>query len=66
MTRSERVKFALVLLVGIAGSGLANYFLAAAGYETLGTVVWVVGYAAMVVVVWYVWFRPLDLTGPTG
>lgn len=66
MTLSERVKFALVLVGGVVGPGLANYFLATGGYGTLGTAVWVVGYATMVLVIWYVWLRPLDLSGPAG
>ena len=61
-----RVAFALVLAVGVVGPGLANYFLAQGGYETLGTVVWALGYATMVLVLWYVWVRPLDLSGPTS
>lgn len=61
-----RVAFAAVLIVGVVGPGLANYFLAQSGYETLGTVVWTIGYATMVLVLWYVWVRPLDLSGPSG
>lgn len=61
-----RTVFAMVLIVGVIGPGLANYFLAQAGYGTLGTAVWAFGYATMVFVLWYVWVRPLDLAGPTG
>lgn len=61
-----RLTFAVVLVVGVIGPGLANYFLAQAGYETLGTIVWALGYATMVLVLWYVWVRPLDLSGPGG
>jgi len=61
-----RVAFALVLAVGVIGPGLANYFLAQGGYETLGTIIWALGYATMVLVLWYVWVRPLDLSGPTS
>lgn len=58
-----------LLLVGIIAAGIllpgvANYYLADAGYHTLGSVVWVGGYGAMVFVVWYGWIRPLDLGGP--
>ena len=55
----------LVVVVGIVGSGLARRLLGLAGYQTLGRVVFVLGYATMVFVVWYGWIRPLDLTGPT-
>jgi hypothetical protein len=57
---------ALVLLVGVAGPGLARRFLGEAGYGNLGRLVFVLGYGTMVVVVWYVWIRPLDITGPSG
>jgi hypothetical protein len=66
MSSPGRLAFALVLIVGVIGPGLANYFLAQSGYETLGTVVWATGYATMVFVLWYVWVRPLDLSGPAG
>lgn len=53
-----------VLVVGIAGSGLARRFLGEAGFNNLGRVVFIVGYAGMVFVLWYGWVRPLDITGP--
>jgi hypothetical protein len=55
---------ALVFVVGVAGSGIARRFLGEAGYDALGTAVFVVGYAGMVLIVWFGWIRPLDLTGP--
>jgi uncharacterized membrane protein YciS (DUF1049 family) len=66
VTLSSRATFAIVLAIGVAGPGVANYYLAQSGYDTLGTVVWAVGYAAMVLILWYVWVRPLDIGGPTG
>ncbi|SEN11484.1 hypothetical protein SAMN05216388_1001400 [Halorientalis persicus] len=62
---SEKAKFALVLSAGVVLPGLANYALGAAGYDTLGSLVWVLGYVGAVLILWYVWVRPLDLTGPT-
>jgi cation transporter-like permease len=53
-----------VFLVGVAGSGVARRLLGQAGLETIGTLVFVAGYAGMVFVVWYGWIRPLDITGP--
>jgi hypothetical protein len=55
---------ALVVFVGVAGSGLARRWLGVAGYDTLGTVVFVLGYGGTAVLVWYVWIRPLNITGP--
>lgn len=53
-----------VLLVGIVGSGVARWALGVAGYNWLGRLVFLSGYATMVFVVWYGWVRPLDITGP--
>ncbi len=64
MTLDERVAFGLVLAAGVIIPGFVVYVLSAIGYDTLGTVVWVVGYLTMALFVWYRWIRPLDLTGP--
>ncbi len=64
MTRSNLL-LALVLLVGVAGSGLARRWLGEAGYDVLGSVVFVIGYGGMVLLIWYAWIRPLNITGPT-
>lgn len=56
---------ALVLLVGIAGTGILRRFLGELGYNGVGRVVFVLGYGVMVFVLWYGWIRPLDITGPT-
>jgi hypothetical protein len=55
---------AAVFVVGVAGSGIARRLLGEAGYNDLGVVVFVLGYAGMVFVVWFGWVRPLELTGP--
>jgi hypothetical protein len=61
---SDTVLLALVLVVGIAGSGVARRVLGQAGLDTVGMVVFVVGYGGMVFVLWYGWIRPLDIRGP--
>ncbi|NHN46959.1 hypothetical protein G9464_05025 [Halostella sp. JP-L12] len=61
---SGKVAFAAVLAAGVLIPGMAKYFLTSAGYATLGSVTWALGFGTMVFVVWYVWFRPLDITGP--
>lgn len=66
MTLDERVLFAIVLTAGVIFPGVADYVLSMAGFDTLGMVVWAVGYLAMILGVWYRWVRPLDLTGPAG
>jgi hypothetical protein len=65
LTRSKLL-LGLVLLSGIAGSGLARRALGEAGYSNLGVIVFIIGYAGMVFAVWFGWIRPLDITGPTG
>lgn len=63
MARSSRVAMAIVLAVGIVGTGLLVAGVSAAGYRTFGSALWVVGYSTTVVVLWWGWVRPLDL-GP--
>ena len=55
---------ALIAVVGIVVSGLADYLLTTSGYVGLGRIAWVVGFGTTVVVVWYVWLRPMDLSDP--
>jgi hypothetical protein len=57
---------AVILLVGIGGSGLMRGLLVERGYDAIGSAVFVVGYGTMVVLLWYGWVRPLDITGPRG
>ncbi|MFB6093010.1 MAG: hypothetical protein ABEK02_08380 [Haloquadratum sp.] len=64
LTRDKLLLLA-ILFVGIAGSGLARRLLGTLGYNTLGMIVFVLGYGGMVVAVWYGWVRPMDLTGPS-
>lgn len=60
----EKLLLAALLLVGIAGSGIARRALGELGYDNLGALVYVLGYGGMVVAIWYGWIRPMDITGP--
>lgn len=62
----DRLLVLAILFVGIVGSGVARWGLGNAGYPTLGTLVFVMGYAGMVFVLWYGWLRKIELTGPGG
>jgi len=62
--RSDAPLVALVLFVGIAGSGVARWGLGQLGLDALGAIIFVMGYGGMVFVLWYGWIRPLDITGP--
>lgn len=62
----ESLLLAAVLFVGVAGTGVLRRELGLLGFDTLGRVVFVLGYGGMVFVVWYGWIRPLDITGPGG
>jgi hypothetical protein len=62
----DKVLLVAILFVGIAGSGLARRFLGEMGYNGVGRIVFVLGYAGMVFAIWYGWLRPLDITGPHG
>jgi len=56
--------FVVLVTAGVVGSGLANYGLTLAGFDTLGSAAWAVGYGTMAVLLWYGWVRPLDIVGP--
>lgn len=61
---SDMLLLALVLFVGVAGSGVARWGLGQLGAPVIGDVIYIMGYAGMVFVIWYGWIRPLDITGP--
>jgi hypothetical protein len=61
---TDALLLAAILLVGVAGSGVARWTLGQLGFTTLGELVYIAGYGGMVVAVWYGWIRPLDITGP--
>jgi hypothetical protein len=60
----DKLLMATLLLVGIAGSGLARRLLGELGYNDVGALVYIVGYGGMVVAIWYGWIRPMEITGP--
>jgi hypothetical protein len=60
MSIDDRLLFAIVLAAGVVLPGGANYALSSLGFETAGSVVWVLGYLGMVLLLWYRWIRPLD------
>ncbi|MFC6785049.1 hypothetical protein ACFQFH_19425 [Halobaculum halobium] len=60
----DRLLLAVVLVVGIAGTGIVRRQLGLLGFNELGRVVFILGYGLTVFAVWYGWIRPLDITGP--
>ena len=66
MTRGEKIRFGAALALGVMVPGFLKYTLTTAGYEALGTAVWVSGYLTAILVIWYVWIRPLDLQGSSA
>jgi len=60
MELSSRQAFVLVLVAGVVGTGLVVAGVAAAGYQTLASALWVLGYGAAVLVLWHGWIRPLE------
>ena len=59
-------RFLVVFAVGVLGFGLLNSGLHVAGYPTLGTVVWIIGYGLTAFVLWYGWLRNIELVGSSG
>ena len=64
MALIRKLQLALVLFITVAVPGVTDYFLSAAGHETLGMMVWAGGYGVGILLIWFVWVRPLDLHGP--
>ena len=60
MTIDERLLFGLVVAAGVVVPGMADYALSSLGFDTIGMLVWGVGYLAMALFVWYRWIRPID------
>lgn len=61
MELGTRRAFVVVVLLGVAGTGLGVRLLSAAGHPGLGSALWVLGYGSTIAVLWYGWLRPLDL-----
>lgn len=66
MELGSRKTFALVLLVGVAGTGITVRVVNELGYSLLGSAVWFLGYSTTIFLLWYGWLRPLDLSGQTS
>lgn len=64
MARRDKIALGLTLVAVVVIPGLANAALSQAGYDTLGSVVWAVGYGSGALFVWYVYVRPLDIRAP--
>lgn len=62
--RREKLAPVLAALAVIVLPGLASFALDEAGYQTVGSAVWAIGYGTGILMLWYVWIRPLDITGP--
>lgn len=60
----ETLLLTFILIVGIIGTGVIRRLLGVAGYNTLGRLVFLLGYTGMVIIIWYGWIRPLEITGP--
>lgn len=56
----------VVLAVGVALSGIADFALTQAGYAGLGAYIWATGYAGTVLLLFFLYVRPLELVGPDG
>lgn len=66
MGRRDKIALGVTLLAVVVIPGVANALLSQAGYGTVGSAVWAVGYGSGAVFVWYVYIRPLDLRAPDG
>lgn len=65
LTRSGLL-LAVVLLVGVAGTGIVRRQLGLLGYNQVGRLVFLLGYGGTILIVWYGWLRPLDISGPSS
>lgn len=64
MSARTKLLFGLTLLCVVLFPGLGKAALDSLGYQTVGTLVWAVGYGSGVLMIWYVWVRPVDLRAP--
>ncbi|MFC7075834.1 hypothetical protein [Haloarcula halophila] len=63
---NDSIALGVAIAAVVVVPGLANGFLNALGFPTVGSLVWALGYGLGVVFVWSEWIRPLDITGPEG
>lgn len=63
---TSKVKFAIILTVGIVVPGTLAYAFSMSEFSQVGTIIWVLGYGATIVVIWYNWVRPInfEIIGP--
>lgn len=66
MLSRDTLAFLTVLFVGVVGTGVVRRQLGLLGYDTLGQLVFALGYGGTILVIWFVWVRPLEITGPTA
>lgn len=66
MSVRTKLLFAVTLLSVIVIPGLTNAALNSAGYSTVGSAVWAIGYGSGILMIWYVWIRPLGIHAPGG
>lgn len=66
MSVRTKLLFAVTLLSIVVIPGLINAALNSAGYSTIGSAVWAVGYGSGILMIWYVWIRPLGIHAPDG
>jgi hypothetical protein len=59
-------RYAVLLVVVFALTGIVENYLVSIGYETLATIVFIIGYGHVVIGAWYVWLRPVKFTGAVG
>lgn len=64
MGRRDKIAFGLTLVAIVVIPGIANAALSQAGYGTIGSVVWAVGFGSGVLFIWYAYVRPLDIRAP--
>lgn len=57
---------ALAFAVGLLLVVLVENLLRSLGFETLGLIVYPIGYGTLVVLAWYIWIRPLDFDSSPG
>ncbi|WP_192928040.1 hypothetical protein [Halococcus salsus] len=57
---SSRVRFAVILTIGVAVPGALAYLFSMSGFSQIATIVWVVGYGGAIIAIWYNWIRPID------
>ena len=63
---SSRVKFAIILTLGVVVPGSLAYLFSMGGFSQIASIVWVIGYGGAIIAIWYNWIRPIDFEGDNG